>query len=428
MQNVKSLISAAVVSAGLVGLSASAQAATVSADAVLKNYANIAHSMYQDALDSAVSMEKVFEDFLANPNAESLRRARAAWIAARVPYQQTEGFRFGNAWVDDWEGRVNAWPLDEGLIDYVAADYGNESEENPAYVANVIANTMIQMGGQKIDATNITKDLLRSKLHEAEEVEANVATGYHAVEFLLWGQDLNGTKAGAGNRPATDFDLKNCTGGNCERRRDYLMVSTALLIDDLSEAVAAWTPKGEAYAQLMAKGEKAGLSTILTGLGSLSYGELAGERTKLGLMLHDPEEEHDCFADNTHNSHYYNQIGMLAIYNGHYARTDGSVVSGPSISDMVRAASTDTDRMIQQKMSETRQALGVMKDLGDRREYAFDQLIAENSAFGNKVVQTVVDSLKNQTKAIEKAVSTLSLNAIEFEGSDSLDNPSAVMN
>lgn len=428
MQNVKSLISAAVVSAGLVGLSASAQAATVSADAVLKNYANIAHSMYQDALDSAVSMEKVFEDFLANPNAESLRRARAAWIAARVPYQQTEGFRFGNAWVDDWEGRVNAWPLDEGLIDYVAADYGNESEENPAYVANVIANKMIQMGGQKIDATNITKDLLRSKLHEAEEVEANVATGYHAVEFLLWGQDLNGTKAGAGNRPATDFDLKNCTGGNCERRRDYLMVSTALLIDDLSEAVAAWTPKGEAYAQLMAKGEKAGLSTILTGLGSLSYGELAGERTKLGLMLHDPEEEHDCFADNTHNSHYYNQIGMLAIYNGHYARTDGSVVSGPSISDMVRAASTDTDRMIQQKMSETRQALGVMKDLGDRREYAFDQLIAENSAFGNKVVQTVVDSLKNQTKAIEKAVSTLSLNAIEFEGSDSLDNPSAVMN
>lgn len=428
MQNVKSLISAAVVSAGLVGLSASAQAATVSADAVLKNYANIAHSMYQDALDSAVSMEKVFEDFLANPNAESLRRARAAWIAARVPYQQTEGFRFGNAWVDDWEGRVNAWPLDEGLIDYVAADYGNESEENPAYVANVIANKMIQMGGQKIDATNITKDLLRSKLHEAEEVEANVATGYHAVEFLLWGQDLNGTKAGAGNRPATDFDLKNCTGGNCERRRDYLMVSTALLIDDLSEAVAAWAPKGEAYAQLMAKGEKAGLSTILTGLGSLSYGELAGERTKLGLMLHDPEEEHDCFADNTHNSHYYNQIGMLAIYNGHYARTDGSVVSGPSISDMVRAASTDTDRMIQQKMSETRQALGVMKDLGDRREYAFDQLIAENSAFGNKVVQTVVDSLKNQTKAIEKAVSTLSLNAIEFEGSDSLDNPSAVMN
>lgn len=428
MQNVKSLISAAVISAGLAGLSVSAQAATVSADGVLKNYANIAHSMYQDALDSAVSMEKVFEDFLENPNAESLRRARAAWIAARVPYQQTEGFRFGNAWVDDWEGRVNAWPLDEGLIDYVAADYGNESDENPAYVANVIANKMIQMGGQKIDATNITKDLLRSKLHEAEEVEANVATGYHAVEFLLWGQDLNGTNAGAGNRPATDFDLKNCTGGNCERRRDYLMVSTALLIDDLSEAVVAWAPKGEAYAQLMAKGEKAGLSTILTGLGSLSYGELAGERTKLGLMLHDPEEEHDCFADNTHNSHYYNQIGMLAIYNGHYARTDGSVVSGPSISDLVRASSTDTDRMIQQKMSETRQALGVMKDLGDRREYAFDQLIAENSAFGNKVVQTVVDSLKNQTKAIEKAVSTLSLNEIEFEGSDSLDNPSSVMN
>ena len=31
---------------------------------------------------------------------------------------------------------------------------------------------------------------LENKLHEIGGNEANVATGYHAIEFLLWGQDL----------------------------------------------------------------------------------------------------------------------------------------------------------------------------------------------------------------------------------------------
>ena len=35
---------------------------------------------------------------------------------------------------------MNAWPLDEGLIDYVDAGYGTESDENTLYTANVIAN------------------------------------------------------------------------------------------------------------------------------------------------------------------------------------------------------------------------------------------------------------------------------------------------
>lgn len=161
-------------------------------------------------------------------------------MAARVPYQQSEVFRFGNPIVDAWEGRVNAWPLDEGLIDYVDASYGDENDENAAYAANVIANPTLTLSGEQIDASTITKTLLSDVLHEADGVEANVATGYHAIEFLLWGQDLNGTGPGAGNRPATDFDTENCTGGNCERRIAYLTTASELLIDDLKEMVAAW--------------------------------------------------------------------------------------------------------------------------------------------------------------------------------------------
>ena len=168
---------------------------------VVKTYADIAHAGYEDSLLTAQKLQDVIEAFLKKPDDKTLQAARDAWLAARVPYQQTEVFRFGNSVVDDWEGKVNAWPLDEGLIDYVADIYGTESDENELYAANIIANKSLKIGGQQIEVPKITKSLLTNVLHEAGEIEANVATGYHAVEFMLWGQDLNGTDKGAGNRP-----------------------------------------------------------------------------------------------------------------------------------------------------------------------------------------------------------------------------------
>ncbi|MCG8447461.1 MAG: peptidase [Hyphomicrobiales bacterium] len=411
---------------GAVSALALSVAAAEAADtaAVLDTYADIAHAGYEDSLITARALDAAIDALIANPSEATLLAARAAWIAARVPYQQTEVYRFGNAIVDDWEGRVNAWPLDEGLIDYVDASYGAESDENTLYTVNVIANASLTVNGQAVDASTITPALLADTLHEAEEVEANVSTGYHAIEFLLWGQDLNGTEAGAGNRPATDFDTANCTGGNCDRRAEYLKATSTLLLTDLEEMVANWAEGGAARAALN-EDEKAGLSAILTGLGSLSYGELAGERMKLGLLLHDPEEEHDCFADNTHNSHYYNQIGMRNVYTGHYRRIDGSVVSGPSIGDLVGAADPAVHADLSAKLEETLAAMAVMRARAESIE-AYDQMLGEGNEEGNAVIQAVIDTLIAQTRPIERAVAVLDLGVIEFEGSDSLDNPSAV--
>jgi len=284
--------------------------------AVLATYADIALAGYEDALATARLLDQAADALIAKPSQETLNAAREAWKAARIPYQQTEVFRFGNPIVDDWEGRVNAWPLDEGLIDYVDASYGTESDENTLYTANVIANTEIEINGEKVDASKITPEFLSGTLQEAGGIEANVATGYHAIEFLLWGQDLNGTGPGAGNRPYTDFDKANCTGGNCDRRAEYLAAATELLVSDLEEMVANWKDDGAARKEVLEGDATTGLSTILTGMGSLSYGELAGERMKLGLLLHDPEEEHDCFSDNTHISHLYDAVGMRNVYQG----------------------------------------------------------------------------------------------------------------
>ncbi len=225
----------------------------------------------------------------------------------------------------------------------------------------MIANPTLKVGGETIDATEITPTLLAESLQEAGEVETNVATGYHAIEFLLWGQDLNGTEAGAGNRPATDFDPANCTGGNCERRIQYLQAATDLLISDLEEMANAWAPDGAAREELAGKGEAGGLATILTGMGSLSYGELAGERIKLGLMLHDPEEEHDCFSDNTHMSHYNDVVGIRNVYFGSYKSPVGNDVSGASLADLVAEKDPALAEEMKTKLDATLAAFEAMK-------------------------------------------------------------------
>jgi putative iron-regulated protein len=392
---------------------------------VLDTYADIAAAKYADSVSTAQALQVAVDAFLAAPSAEGLEAARTAWRAARVPYMQTEVYRFGNPIVDEWEGRVNAWPLDEGLIDYVDAVYGGATDENAYAVLNVIANPSFTLSGQQINAASITPALLQETLQEADGVEANVATGYHAVEFLLWGQDLNGTDAGAGSRPWTDYATGgDCTNGNCDRRADYLRVATGLLVDDLDEMADAWAEGGAARAALMAD-KVAGISAILTGMGSLSYGELAGERMKLGVMLNDPEEEHDCFSDNTHLSHYYDGVGIRNIYLGRYTRPDGTEISGPSLADLVAAASPEVDTQLRAELDASVAALGAIRDAAEGG-MAYDQMLARGNAQGEALILGAVDALVTQTRSIERAVAALDLGGIEVEGSDSLDNPNAV--
>jgi len=409
---------------GFASLSTTISAATT-ADAVLKHYGDIAQATFEDSLSTAKTLQINIQAFLDDPSEATLSSAKKAWINARVPYQQTEAYRFGNAIVDDWEGKVNAWPLDEGLIDYVDEGYGSESDENPFYTANIIANKTLTIGGVSVDATKITPELLSETLQEIDEVESNVATGYHAIEFLLWGQDLNGTNKGAGERPATDYSLTDCTNGNCDRRRDYLSAATQLLISDLEEMTANWVPEGDARKELAAKGAKGGIATMLTGMGSLSYGELAGERIKLGLIVHDPEEEHDCFSDNTHFSHFYDAMSIKNVYTGQYTRVDGSVLKGPSLSALVSQSASSIDKQLLGELNTTQAKMQVMVDEAQKGN-TFDVLIGSGNDAGNAVVQDVVDALTVQTRSIEAAIQALELDKVELEGSDSLDNPASI--
>lgn len=367
-------------------------------------YADIALAGYEDSLAQAEALQQAVAELIEAPSEAALSAAREAWIASRIPYMQTEVFRFGNTLVDDWEGKVNAWPLDEGLIDYVAG--------NPDAI-NVIANVTLRIGGAVVTAEPIDMNFLRHTLHEADGIETNVATGYHAVEFLLWGQDLHGVGPGAGERPATDFDLAQCTGGNCERRVAYLKAAMDLLVSDLAWMAEAWGEGGAAREALLEQDVQGVVWTIVTGLGSLAAGELAGARMQVGLELHDPEEEHDCFSDNTHESHYWDAVGLRNVYGASYQRTDGSTVAGASLSDLVRVADPRLDLQLREGIERSIGRINAIREAVANGK-AYDQLLAPDDPDGEPLITAAIASLVALSEELTQVGPALGIGEFKF--------------
>ncbi len=393
--------------------------AAVTQQQVVENYADIAHAVFADSLTTAQTLEKSIDTFLASPSEAKLQDVKKAWLAARVPYQQSEVFRFGNAIVDDWEGQLNAWPLDEGLIDYVATDYQYELGNEGAN-ANIIGNKSITIGATTIDATSITPELI-ADLNEVGGSEANVASGYHAIEFLLWGQDLNGTNSGAGARPYTDYvQGSECTNGNCDRRAQYLKASAQLLVQDLEWMEKQWSAseQGNYRQELLADTATNGIRKMLFGMGSLSLGELAGERMKVALEANSTEDEHDCFSDNTHNSHYFNEQGIYNIYTGSYSRVDGSTLTGPSIHDLVAAKDSSAAKDILAQFEASRAEVGKLVTSAEKNNVHFDQLIAADNTEGNALVNKAITGLVAQTASIERAAGIIGIDNLNPDTAD----------
>ncbi|WP_167394167.1 imelysin family protein [Vibrio diabolicus] len=407
------------IAASLLIASGSTVAAQVTKQQVVEHYADVAHAVFADSVTTAKTLDVRIDEFLKSPSADKLEEVKQAWLDSRVPYQQSEVFRFGNAIVDYWEGQLNAWPLDEGLIDYVATDYQYELG-NEGAAANIIANTSLQIGASKLDVSKITPELL-ADLNEVGGSEANVASGYHAIEFLLWGQDLNGTNAGAGQRAYTDFVVgSECTNGHCDRRGEYLKAAADLLVQDLEWMEKQWSAevKGNYRETLLNDSADNGLRKMLFGMGSLSLGELAGERMKVALEANSTEDEHDCFSDNTHNSHYYNEQGIYNVYTGLYKREDGTLLSGPSIADLVAQKDKQAAKEIQKQFDVTRNQVGKLVTSAEKNNQHFDQLIAAGNAQGNTLVNDTIMSLVAQTGSIERAAGIIGIDSLSPDTAD----------
>lgn len=393
---------------------------------VAANYADLAQAGYEDALRTAEDLRTAIETLLDDPTEDNLEAARTSWRIARIPYLQTEVFRFGNPLVAQWESRVNAWPLDEGLIDYAGPDYGEQSPINPLYNANIIANSEITVDGEIIAVPRITPEIIAS-LQGAGGIKTNVTTGYHAIEFLLWGPDENGpveTVEGeelqsGGTRPATDFAIEDCTNSNCDRRREYLFSAVKLLISDLEEMVANWQVTGEARRTITSNPDAA-LVTMLSGMASLSYGELAGEHMQAGLVTGNAELEQDDFSDYTYAAHLFDARGVVNIYLGEFFAIDGSTVTGASLADYLIQTDPELDEEMRVKLGVTMARLRLMvTEARDVENY--DQMIAAGNEKGNALIQAAIDGLVDQTRTIEKVAVALGIEQLPIKGSELLE-------
>ena len=360
---------------------AAATSSVVSAAGVARHYGVLVHANYEDALNGALALQQTIAAFVAAPSADGLAAARKAWLEAREFYGQSEAFRFYGGPIDDDKGpesRLNAWPLDESFIDGV--------KDQPQ--AGLINDRKIAL----------TKKTLAS--YNERGGEENISTGWHAIEFLLWGQDFN--DAGPGQRSFEDFvDGK---APNADRRRRYLSVVTELLIDDLRFLVRAWAPsQSNNYRARFERGGNESLRKIFVGLGSLSRGELAGERLEVALASQDQEDEHSCFSDNTHRDAVTNALGIENVWLGRYKRRDGSLLQGPSLRELVAAKDAAlAERTTQQIAASVRAAEGIQAPF-DR------EVIGGRDAPGRQRVQKTIDSLVQQSKDLVAAAAAVGI-------------------
>ena len=341
---------------------------------VVANYADGVHALYSKSLASATIMDQVIDTFLSDPTPSSLEGAKRAWLRARDDYSPTEAFRFYGGPIDNEEdgpeGLLNAWPMDESYIDYV--------EGNPD--AGIINNP---------DEFPMIDAALIESLNE-EGGEENVSTGWHAIEFLLWGQDMN--ENGPGSRPVEDYT----TAANADRRATYLAVTSDLLLVHLRQMVDAWAPGDSSNyrAEFLGMDSDAALTNIITGIGELSRGELAGERMTVAYEARSQEDEHSCFSDNTTADIVGNARGIQMVFTGNYG-----VVSGTGVRDLVAISDPGlADRLTM----EIDQSVALAAAIPSPFDLHLRETIANDEPGRAAVLRTIV-ALEDQTDTIVSA-------------------------
>jgi putative iron-regulated protein len=350
--------------------------------AVIEHYASGVHATYEASLASATSLDEAIDAFVADPTDETLATAKDAWLAARDDYGLTEAFRFYGGPIDNEEsgpeGLINDWPLDEAYIDYVdgdaAAGIVNDPETYPTIDAELVTS-LNEQGG-----------------------ETNISTGWHAIEFLLWGQDLSAD--GPGARPVTDYTPADDGADNADRRATYLTVVSDLLIEHLTGLVDAWAPEADNYrAEFTVLDPNEALTMIITGAGELTRGELAGERMYVAYSERSQEDEHSCFSDNTTNDLIANARGIEMVLTGAYPGTD----EGPGLLDLFAGADEASAAALQAALDASLASLEAIPA-------PFDQHLADGVSDdepGRASVITAIDALEAQATALVAAADTI---------------------
>lgn len=353
---------------------------------ILTSYAELAYRAYREAYEDALRLQAAVNEFVDDPAddaEESLNHVRQAWLDSRPSYGRTEAFRFYEGPIDlgkrpdgtqGPEPLINSWPLNESYIDYVRDSPG----------AGIISDPSVPISRATLVERNARDD------------EADVTTGYHAIEFLLWGQDFNAD--GPGNRSARDF----VGGGTAARRREYLKVTTDLLVENLEFVVDEWAPGRENYrARFLAMDPRESIAHVLTGIATLAGFEVAAERLATPLDSGSQEDEHSCFSDTTDMDIRANVAGVANVYFGR-----GTNYQGAGLNTLIGARSPEINaRIIEQLDTSLRTAQAL--------DHPFDRTLATPPGSPQRArAEALVTSLQTLARLFQVAGKVLGVNIV----------------
>ena len=363
----------------------STYAANDSINSLANSYANLVSHYYNEVSLSTQEMHNAIIKFVQAPDNNSLTNAKNKWIAARSIYGITEAFRFYGGPIDGVnkygeegpEGLINAWPLNEAYIDYVKGSPN----------AGIINNLSLEINNDTIIAANMSED------------DADVSSGWHAIEFLLWGQDFSLETAGI--REASDYLPTNEIN---IRRRAYLVATSALLLEHINWLSMEWLENGEGRKAFLNKNDPGG--AILTGIATLAGFELSSERIATALDSGDPEDEHSCFSDQTHNDVKANFNGIINVYLG--KGLNGESFS-PSISEFVAKNNLKLHENILEIINETNISINNIT-------VPFDKMLSEpKNGLGRQAAEKTVSNLLVLAKNFKEAGKDLNWEVIIAE-------------
>lgn len=348
-------------------------------ESAIKSYSEIVFTTYEDSYFEAVKLQNAIKTFTTNPTSTNFESTKNAWKSARVPYGQTEAFRFYGGPIDNDEGPeglINGWPVDESYIDYV------------------VGNTDSGFINNATKYPNITKEVLID-LNE-KEGEEQIMTGFHAIEFLLWGQDLNAN--GPGQRPFTDYTTEK----NAERRKKYLQIAADLLVENLGQLKEQWKVDGKYRNEFEKADVKQTIANIFRGIGTLSKGELAGERMTVALANKDQEDEHSCFSDNTHVDIAMNYLGIYNVYMGIYQRPNGQILKVTGFDKLINATNSSKNQAVIEYLNKVDKGI-----VNLTKNAPFDKLIAAGDP--NNIVKPVIEDLKKLSDRLVDAAFSIGI-------------------
>jgi putative iron-regulated protein len=342
-----------------------------SAAAVIKQYVLVMRANSSDVVDKLQALKSAVADFVGNPTADGLVATQQTWLDARPAYGQLEVGRFYNGPVDEVNGGANEWPIDENFIDYTAGNPNggiiNDVSGYPSITPQVLANSD-EVGGIE-----------------------NLSTGFHAIEFLLWGQRLDQTE-GPGERPYTDY-VDGGTASNQGRRRAYLQAATDLLLSDLAGVMAEWdlAQEGSYGAEMVAQPSDEGLAKIVRGMTSMAVSELYYERMTDPFLTQNRKDEESCFSESTQVDLAANMLGVQNVYLGRYGD-----LSGASVSDLVLSRNPDLDAHLRKQMETTRSAIDAIPPPFDHA------VIAPEGSEPHEAVKGALDTFKPMVDSLHQ--------------------------